>query len=353
MGAWEEQRAQWGGPDWMPGAAGGFALDYLDAPEPVKTGIHAVDSVTGGLPAGEVTVLAGDAGMGKTALACQLAYHAAMRGMRPIYCSFEMSRLKCLMRMVACHAALHPELTSAMPERSREVFWSGARPHPDALAQVSSIRQGAATQDEADRQVALYARAYGKQMAGTPPDAAMLAWSDMDAAMRSAGGILVADSMRSLADIESCVSACAEDGAGGLVVVDYAQLVETGDEKEYDRIATLSTGLRRIAKSWRIALLVISALRKLSGSDRKEGPAMDWLKGNNALAYDAGQVLFLLRPDGEDAMDGSVRNADLAVVKNRNGASGGRCELSYDAPRNVIRSRFLAPGACDSIGLWA
>ena len=124
-------------------------------------------------------------------------------------------------------------------------------------------------------------------------------------------------------------------------------------EKEYDRIATLSTGLRRIAKSWRIALLVISALRKLSGSDRKEGPAMDWLKGNNALAYDAGQVLFLLRPDGEDAMDASVRNADLAVVKNRNGASGGRCELSYDAPRNVIRSRFLAPGTRDSIGLWA
>ena len=32
MGAWEDQLAQWGGPDWMAGAAGGFALDYLDAP---------------------------------------------------------------------------------------------------------------------------------------------------------------------------------------------------------------------------------------------------------------------------------------------------------------------------------
>lgn len=353
MGAWEEQRAQWGGPDWMPGAAGGFALDYLDAPEPVMTGISALDSVTGGLPAGEVTVLAGDAGMGKTALACQLAYHAAMRGMRPIYCSFEMSRLKCLMRMVACHAALHPELTASLPERSREVLWSGARPHPDALAQVRSLRAEDKTPREIEMDVARYARAYGQQMAGTPPDAAMLAWRDMDACMRSAGGILVADSMRSLADIEDCVSACADDGAAGLVVVDYAQLVETGDEKEYDRLATLSTGLRRLAKSWRIALLVISALRKLSNSDRKEGPAMDWLKGNNALAYDAGQVLFLMRPDGEGGDMGSVRDADLAVVKNRNGASGGRCELAYDAPRNVIRSRFLAPGQQDTIGLWA
>ena len=353
MGAWEDQRVQWGGPDWMPGAIGGFALDYLDAPEPMATGISAVDSITGGLPRGEVTVLAGEAGMGKTALACQLAYHAAMRGERPVYCSFEMSRLKCQMRMVACHAALHPELTLELPEPMREVRWSGSSPHPDALAQVRQIRATEPDRDRADAIVSAYARSYAGQVAGTPPDATMLAWRDMDAQIRGAGGIIVAESMRSLADVESCVSACAEDGAAGLVVVDYAQLVDTGDEKEYDRMATLSGGLRRLAKDWRVALVVISALRKLSGSDRKDGPSMDWLKGNNALAYDAGQVLFLLRPDGEEGQPPAVRDVDLAVVKNRNGASGGRCELTFDAPHNVIRSRWLPRGESDAIGCWA
>ncbi len=310
MGLWEDQLAHWDASDWMPGAIGGFVLDYLDAPEPFMTGVAGIDSVTGGLPRGEVTVLAGDAGMGKTALACQLAYHAAMRGERPVYCSFEMSRLKCLMRMVACHAALHPEVTQGMPE----VRWSSARPHPEAREQVRQLRQ----QHEGDAdtlllEVSKYARAYGRQVAGTPRDSVMLAWSDMDRAVRDAGGMLVADSMRSIEDVEECVTAAASDGAAGLVVVDYAQLVDTGDEKEYDRIQTLSGRLRRLAKDQRIALLVISALRKLSSNERKSDPSMDWLKGNNALAYDAGQVLFLLRPSDEDGELTDVRDVDFMV----------------------------------------
>ena len=353
MGAWHEQLAQWGGPDWLEGSVGGFAMDYLDEPEPFQTGLHGVDSVTGGLPRGEVTVLAGDAGMGKTALACQLAYHAAMRGERPVYCSFEMSRLKCLMRMVACHAALHPELLAGLPDGMREVRWSGARPHPQARQVVKELRGASASPVDADIAVARYASQYSRQVPGTPRDAAMVAWHDMDRSVRAAGGMLVADSMRALSDIEGCVASCAEDGAANLVVVDYAQLVETGDEKEYDRVATLSAGLRRLAKERRVAVLVISALRKLSASDRKEGPSMDWLKGNNALAYDAGQVIFLMRPDGQDGEPGAQRDVDLAVVKNRNGQSGGRCELTYDATHNLVRTRWLGRGEEDRTGRWA
>lgn len=354
MGAWGDQLAMWGGPDCMDGALGGMALDYIDEPEPMGTGIAALDAlVGGGLPRGEVTVLAGTAGMGKTALACQLAYHAAMRGERPVYCSFEMSRLKCLMRMVACHAALHPELLAPMPGPMRDVRWATARAHPAVRLAARMARERHAGDPEGrDRELAGLAALYEAQGEGASPDPAMLAWRDLKASVGAAGGMLVADSMRTLGDVEACVSACAGDGAAGLVVVDYAQLVETGDEKEYDRMATVSGGLRRLAKESRASLVLISALRKLSPSDRKEGPSMDWLKGNNALAYDAGLVAFLLRPDGEEGDPAPVRDVDLAVVKNRNGALG-TCGLSYDAPHNLVTSRWLGRGERDTTGEWA
>lgn len=353
MGAWEEALATWGGPEGFDGAVGGFAYDFVCSPEPMRTGIARVDSETGGLPRGEVTILAGDAGMGKTALATQLCYHAAMRGMRPAYVSLEMSRLKCQMRMVACHARLHPELLAGIPEQAREVRWSSARPHPDVRQYAERLRQihdGDA--DATDKALMGLAESYERQDAGMPRDATMVAWADMDRQVRAAGGMLVADSAYTLDDVMGAIRA-AHGGGSQLAVIDYVQLVDTGDAEEYDRMAHASRELRALAKELGIAMLAISALRKVSASERSAGPSLDWLKGNNALAYDAGQVLFLLRTGAQDAQPPTAREADLYVAKNRNGASGMTVELSYDAPHNLVTSRWLLGGEVDAIGSWA
>jgi replicative DNA helicase len=353
MGAWEDALATWGGPEGVAGAVGGFAYDWLCAPEPMGTGVNAIDSATGGLPRGEVCVLAGDAGMGKTALATQLCYHAALRGMRPAYVSLEMSRLKCQMRMVACHARLHPELFAGIHDESaREVRWASARPHPEVRQLASDIRRLNAGDAEAtDTKLMGLARSYELQDVNLPRDATMVAWRDMDAQARAAGGMMVVDSTYSLEDVEAAIRAAASGGSQ-LAVIDYVQLVDTGDREEYDRMAHASRELRALAKELGIAMLAISALRKVSASERSAGPSLDWLKGNNALAYDAGQVLFLLRPDGGDAQQ-DVRDADLYVAKNRNGASGMTVELAYDAPHNLVTSRWLPGGERYAIGAWA
>lgn len=351
MGAWEDALSAWGGPAEMGGAVGGFAYDWLCSPEPMETGIGAIDRATGGLPRGEVCVLAGDAGMGKTALATQLCYHAAMRGMRPAYVSLEMSRLKCQMRMVACHARLHPELFEGMPEEApREVRWARARPHPRVRQLAGDIRRlNAGDPDATGRKLMGLARAYEAQDDQLPADPTMIAWSDMDAQVRAAGGMMVADSAYALGDVLGAIGAAC-DGGSGLAVVDYVQLVDTGDAEEYDRMARASRELRALAKERGIALLAISALRKVSAGERAAGPALDWLKGNNALAYDAGQVLFLLRPEGDGGPMPEVRDADLYVAKNRNGASGMTVELAYDAPHNLVSSR---DGVGDRVGAWS
>ena len=355
MGAWEDALRDWGGPQFVSGQLGGFAMDYLCSPPPMPTGVGAIDAETGGMPRGEVTVLAGDAGMGKTALACQLCYASAMRGERPVYVSLEMSRLRCQMRMVACHAALNPHLTADMDERVREVWWSSARPAPGARAMVRDIRAVRPTdprtgEDATDAELGKLAAAYESGAYGDDP--VMRVWRDMGRQVGEAGGMLVADSLATVGGICGLVRDLAGDGAGQLVVIDYAQLVQTGDAEEYDRMATVSRELRMAAKDAGCAVLLISALRKLSGADRKAGPSMDWLKGNNALAYDAGQVLFLLRPDGQEGEPGRVREVELHVAKNRNGASGGRAALSYDAPRNLVRSAVPDDRWPDTTGKW-
>ena len=360
MGAWEDARARLDPLDWVCGAEGGFALDYLCSPPPFATGIWALDSGTGGLPRGEVTVLAGEAGMGKTALACQLAYHAAMRGQRPAYVSLEMSRTKCLMRMVACHAALHPECLPETTEGPNSVRWGSARPNAPMRRLVGQIRACGGSEG----QLAALARAYEGGVrsfalgdgAELPPDPVIEAWRDMRESVEGAGGMLVADSISSISEVCELASAVASDGSE-LLVVDYAQLVRTGDSEEYDRVATTSRELRRVAKEGGAAILVISALRKVNGTERKAGPSLDWLKGNNALAYDAGQVLFMLRPELSEHERGrqgemDVRDVDVYVAKNRNGQSGQTIPLSLDAPRNVVRSRTLGAGVSDSIGAW-
>lgn len=351
MGAWEDALAMWGGADHCEGAVGGFAYDWLCAPEPMSTGIAAFDSLAGGIPRGETCVLAGDAGMGKTAFATQLCYHAAMRGMRPLYCSFEMSRLKCVMRMVACHAALNPALASGLDANvPREVRWSSARPNPDALALRARLeRRHRGDPEGTAKALSDFAHECESSPGWLRADATMAAWADMRAGVEAAGGMLVADSLATLDDVDSLARSVAGDGCG-LVVVDYAQLVDTGDREEYDRVGSVSRGLRALAKDTGVALVAISALRKVSAGERAAGPSLDWLKGNNALAYDAGQVLFLLRSGDGGQGEGGVREVDLHVAKNRNGASGIDVALRYDAPHNVMASRWRDD---DSVGTWA
>jgi KaiC/GvpD/RAD55 family RecA-like ATPase len=74
---------------------------HADGRDAVKTGIEGLDRITGGLLPG-VHVLAGHPGIGKTALALQIAIAAARSGHGVLYATFEDSPERLRLRALAC-----------------------------------------------------------------------------------------------------------------------------------------------------------------------------------------------------------------------------------------------------------
>jgi replicative DNA helicase len=84
----------------------------------IKTGIAALDRVTGGLHRGEYVILGGRPSMGKTALACQLSYNVAEAGGGVFYASLEMPTQQLTPRLISCRLWT-PGLPSAVVSYQR------------------------------------------------------------------------------------------------------------------------------------------------------------------------------------------------------------------------------------------
>ncbi len=88
-----------------PGAEGEPSVALTGYP----TGIHGLDRIVGGLAKGSKTTVAATTGVGKTAIAIQLAVAMAKRGVGVLYFSMEMKREEILRRALAHEAQVSGE----------------------------------------------------------------------------------------------------------------------------------------------------------------------------------------------------------------------------------------------------
>jgi replicative DNA helicase len=120
-----------------------------------------------------------------------------------------------------------------------------------------------------------------------------------------------------------------------LLVVDYLQLI-TGRGRfnsRQEEVASISRGLKGLAKELQIPVLVLSQLTRAPERDER-GPQLSDLRESGAIEQDADVVMFIYRPNffNLNATPEERDMADILIAKQRNGPT--------DKVKFVFRSRL-------------
>jgi replicative DNA helicase len=241
----------------------------LNGPTPgaaLTTGIEGLDVLLGGLRAGQVYVVAGRTGQGKTAFATSVVLAMALLGKPPaLLVSLEMT---------------------AEDMAGRAMAWLSEVPQ-------SRIRQG--------REAPL-------------EDSEIEATCTAAAAIQRRVRLLTGDV--TVRDIRARARRLKHTDGLSLVVVDYLQLArpETVGKGTRERdVAEISRGLKRLALELGVPVVALSQLNR--EADERETPILKDLRESGSIEHDATAVVFLWPGKDSDF----VR---LIVAKSRFGACG-------------------------------
>jgi len=240
--------------------------DGAPSPDTIATGFPSLDRLLGGgLRGGDLTVLGGDVGSGKSALALAIALRIAQQRQRVIYFSGEMTTERLLERVLAI----------------------------EGRVRVDDLRSGVVN----------------------------------DVARASVGAAAVR--MRELLpQIEPLapggIAALAErlEGAGtDLVIIDSLQSLARGAQQMDEELADAVRRLKRLALEQRLAVLVTAQLPHLTARDDRR-PTLEDFGALGAVKHHADVVLGLYREDMYDRRREIEGATELLVRKNRNGSTG-------------------------------
>ncbi|MBZ5587913.1 MAG: replicative DNA helicase [Acidobacteriia bacterium] len=250
----------------------------------IETGYYRLDELTSGLQKQDVIILAARPGVGKTALALNIASNCAVRhGLKVAVFSLEMSAVALVRRLLAAEARINVKrLTRGLLSKSA-----------DAHQEASDWQRLA---EAADR------------LAEAP------LWIDDTA------GISVLE-LRG-----KCRRAMMEHGLD-LVVVDYLQLMSSGAKAENrtQEVSAISRGLKAVAKQLNVPLLVLSQLSRNPDRRGDQRPQLSDLRESGSIEQDADVVMFINRKNrGLQIAEGGGeeedwRLAEIIIAKQRNG----------------------------------
>jgi replicative DNA helicase len=240
----------------------------------VSTGFTDLDKITHGLHPGNLVIIAGRPGMGKTSFGLNVAQNVAMRNQAPVALfSLEMSEDELALRIL-CSEADVP-------------FW---RIRSDMLSQRH--------------------------------------WEQLIAAQKAVteAPIWIDDSPNpTLLEISSRARRLKAERGLGLLIVDYLQLMHSGGgyENRTLEVAAISRGLKQLAKELEIPVVALSQLSRQPESRADRRPQLADLRESGAIEQDADLVMFVYREEVYKPDDESVKNlAELIIAKHRNGPTG-------------------------------
>ena len=272
-------------------------------PAGIPSGIESLDGLTKGFQSGDMILLAARPSVGKTQLALNMAIHAAKQGRPVLLFSLEMALLQIAQRGLAI-----------LEKRLMSTFQDGSLMAP----QLDKLRHG-----------------------GQFPDLPF--WIDDTPS-------------QTLWELRSKARRWCGDHPGGMILIDYLQLLRLGGtnrfEKRYLEVAEISRAIKALGRELNTPIIACCQLNREADSIADHQRRLACLREAGDLEQDADLVMILSRLNGEPlaaykaAHDGQDPDENLlktrlilTLAKHRNGPTG-QVWLHNDASLQHITEDF-------------
>jgi replicative DNA helicase len=118
----------------------------------------------------------------------------------------------------------------------------------------------------------------------------------------------------------------------GAIVVDYIQLMKANNpnKNRAEEVGSISKELKSIGKEFKCAVIALSSLNRPDQKAKPKCPGMSALRESGALEFDADVIMMVHRDDAfKEKGEAPDHLADLVVVKGRN-SGASRHEVQFD-----------------------
>nr|WP_274526032.1 replicative DNA helicase [Micromonospora alfalfae] len=236
----------------------------------VPTGFIDLDRLLNGLNPGQLVLVAGRPGLGKSTLSVDIARNVAIRAKEAAAVfSLEMSKVELVMRILSA----------------------------EARVPLHTLRSGQLSDDD---------------------------WTKLARCMAEIGEapLFVDDTpSMNLMQVRSKAQRLKQRHDLKLLVVDYLQLMSSPKrtESRQQEVADLSRGLKLLAKELGIPIIGVCQLNRGPEQRQNKTPQLSDLRESGSLEQDADIVILLHRDDYYDKESSRAGEADVIVAKHRNG----------------------------------
>jgi replicative DNA helicase len=239
----------------------------------VPSGLVDLDEMTSGFQDGDLVIIAGRPGMGKTALALSMIRNASLDANVGVgMFSLEMANHQLAMRLLCAEARVdsHYVRTGKLPSK----LWR------NLSVSAGNLENAPIYLDDTPALTVLELRAKARRLK-------------------------------------------AEHNIG-MIVVDYLQLMQgpKGVESRQQEISVISRSLKALAKELNIPVIALSQLSRAVEQRADRKPQLSDLRESGAIEQDADVVVFLYRPWIYSQEDEDEGKAEVIVAKQRNGPTG-------------------------------
>ncbi|AVX04314.1 DNA helicase [Maritalea myrionectae] len=296
------------------GAANTKLAKKMEDPEAAagaSTGLKALDEKVNAFARGELFVLAGRPGMGKSAFALSTLRNTAKLGHGVLFFSFEMPETEVSARMVS----------DELYGQDRDAF----------APSFSLINKGRLSPDNKARVISKFEET--EELPFIIEPSPRLTMAEVTARSREKKAALQSRGI----ELE-------------VICIDHLDHVEpTGRYRgnKVEEVAEVSNAARALAKELNCCVLLLSQLNRSVESRDDKRPRMSDLRNSGALEQDAHVVMFVYRdyqylkddPTAEEDALAAKNDLDLLIKKNRNGETGD-IKFHVSIAHNAVRDRY-------------